>query len=63
MRIPQVAQTVEPHARGKPAVKFCFRGRIRPRTGGRDAARQCGILERCNVLRHMESITTLCKDV
>ena len=63
MRIAQVAQAVEPHPWREPPVKLCLGGGIDRRAGSRNAARQRGILQGCDVLRHAGSITTICRDV
>ena len=60
MRIAQVTQTVEPYAWRKPPIKLCLGGRIDLGAGSGNAARERGILECCNVLRHLRSITTIC---
>ena len=52
-----------PHPWRKPPIKLRLGGGIDTHAGRRNAARQRGILEACDVLGHAGSITAICRDV
>jgi len=63
MRIPQVAQAVEPHAWREPPAKLGLRGSIKTRAGRRNAARERAIREGVDVGGHAGSLATIARDV
>jgi len=63
MRIAQVAQAIETHARRKAPVKLCFGGGIDRRAGCRNTAGKGAVGEDFDVLGHVASIAIICMDV